>query len=693
MGTSETNLNLFANRVARNAVFAVIAIASLAFLGISSLISPLLAGESIPPLTVIEIILIAGQIVVSIFSLRWILRTRAEPGAWVLIFTFILTSFFRTGLRESIGLPLGVITAIVVSAIGYLVLEARGAGRATILAYGAGGIIALFDLYASGLYTRQPTPPDLIIATRNLAIFVFVIQLIVLITQSRTLSFRVKIANYFSLFTLVAVVAIGVSGILLINDRLAGVGSATMFILLALEDLRQGTILAGAVVSFLGAVLGVTLAETITNPLSRLADTTTKVAGGNLDARATIDSEDEAGELAQTFNSMAESLKGMVDQLETRVEERTSDLNRRAVEIQAAVEIGRAAASLRDLESLLNRTVELITERFGFYHAGIFLVDEAGEYAVLKAASSEGGKRMLGRGHRLKVGETGIVGFVTRSGRPRIALDVGQDAAYFDNPDLPGTRSEMALPLIVGEQILGALDVQSLESQAFGEQDIATLQILADQLAIAIQNAHLFSETQEALEATRIAYGDISRDAWKRIIKTQSRVSYIAAAPGSIQANNSAPSTDIIRTIESGDVIISAEGQTIGIPIKIRGQAIGALRLKKSDTGNTWSQEEIALAVALSEQLSGALESARLYRESLQRAARESLVSDISAHITALPHVDTILRETVQELGQAIGNASVTFQLLEMPGDGEPGMGPDNGSGKSSVMNDRGKDK
>jgi GAF domain-containing protein len=382
----------------------------------------------------------------------------------------------------------------------------------------------------------------------------------------------------------------------------------------------------------------------------------------------------------------------MVGQLEIRVEERTKDLQRRAVETQAAVEIGRAATSLRDLESLILRTAELITERFGFYHAGIFLVDEVGEYAVLKAASSEGGKRMLERGHRLKVGQTGIVGFVTRSGRARIALDVGQDAVYFDNPDLPGTRSEMALPLIIGEQILGALDVQSLEPQAFTEQDIATLQILADQLAIAVENARLFSETQRALEATRLAYGDISREAWARIIRTQSRLSYIASAAGSVGLQSGPPSMDVARTIESGDVIISGDGRSVGVPIKIRGQAIGALRLKKSDTANAWSPEEIALAVSLSEQLSGALESARLYKESQQRAAREALVSDISARITALPRIDTILRETAQELGQAIGNASVTFQLLEAPQGGEPATPRESGADEKTDIAPNGKE-
>ena len=109
------------------------------------------------------------------------------------------------------------------------------------------------------------------------------------------------------------------------------------------------------------------------------------------------------------------------------------------------------------------------------------------------------------------------------------------------------------------------------------------------------------------------------------------------------------------------------DGLTISVPVKIRGQVIGAIRLKKAEIAEAWTQDETNLAISLSDQLSGALESARLYRESQQRAARESLVSDISARINASTTMDSIIRETVQELGQAISNASVTFQLVNQP--------------------------
>jgi GAF domain-containing protein len=268
---------------------------------------------------------------------------------------------------------------------------------------------------------------------------------------------------------------------------------------------------------------------------------------------------------------------------------------------------------------------------------------------------------MLERKHQLKVGETGIVGYVTGYAKARIALDVGQDAVYFDNPDLPATRSEMALPLVVGGQILGALDVQSTESQAFSEEDSATLQILA----IAIQNANLFNEIQKALETSRISYGEISREAWIKILRNQPRVGFIATPPATVQTYSESLEPNLVKAFETGDLIMGNDNLTISVPIKVRGQPIGAIRLKKTEIAEAWTQEETNLAVALSDQLSSALESARLYRESQQRAARESLVSDISARISAISRVDNIVRETVQELGQALGNTSVTFQLLD----------------------------
>ena len=158
---------------------------------------------------------------------------------------------------------------------------------------------------------------------------------------------------------------------------------------------------------------------------------------------------------------MVGKLQKQRETLEQEISERTAKLERRAAQLQVAAEIARDTSATRGLDELLNHAVNLVRDRFGFYHAGIFLVDERGEYAVLHAATGEAGAAMLKQGHRLKVDEVGIVGYVTGVGQPRIALDVGADAVHFKNPLLPETRSELALPLKVGERVIGALDVQS----------------------------------------------------------------------------------------------------------------------------------------------------------------------------------------------------------------------------------------
>jgi GAF domain-containing protein len=432
------------------------------------------------------------------------------------------------------------------------------------------------------------------------------------------------------------------------------------------------------------SLLGIAAVLLTLRPLNMLANYANELGRGNLGFQ--FEDKKLKGELAtlsSSLKSLAANAQSSIASLENRVSERTRELEHRSKMLKAVAGAGKAITSFRDLSELLQQTAYLIHENFGFYHVGIFLLDEHKEYAVLSAANSEGGHRMLEKKHQLKVGETGIVGYVAQNARARIALDVGKDAVYFDNPDLPQTRSEMALPLIVGGQVLGALDVQSTEPQAFSEEDISTLQILAEQIAIAIQNANLFNEAEKALEAARMGYAEISRGAWSKILRTQQRIGFLATPPTTVPIQSDHVESNLARAFETGDLILEGDGLTISLPVRVRGQVIGAIRLKKSEISEAWTQDETNLAVSLSDQLGGALESARLYRESQQHAARESLISDISARINTVAQTDSILRETVQELGQAIGNASVTFQLLDqftektppMKSEGSPAAG------------------
>ncbi len=233
-------------------------------------------------------------------------------------------------------------------------------------------------------------------------------------------------------------------------------------------------------------------------PLGDLTGGAERIALGDLRHRVTVAQPDEIGRLAKAFNEMADELQSLYRGLEDRVEERTR-------QIRTAAEVARDAAAVRDVDQLLDEAVRLLSDRFGFYHAGVFLLDDKNEYAVLRASSSEGGRRMLQRGHKLAVGKLGIVGFVAESASPRIAADVGADAVHFANPDLPETRSEMALPLRVGSRVIGVLDAQSRDENAFDADDLLVMQTVADQLAIAIENAELLRlETERASQRRKI---------------------------------------------------------------------------------------------------------------------------------------------------------------------------------------------
>jgi GAF domain-containing protein len=183
------------------------------------------------------------------------------------------------------------------------------------------------------------------------------------------------------------------------------------------------------------------------------------------------------------------------------LEEANYRLRRQASRLEACAMVGRIITSILDLDQLLRQTVDLICDCFDFYHAGIFLLDESGEWAVLQEATGEAGAEMKAQGHRLAVGETSVVGWTALHRQPRVALDVGDDAVRFDNPFLPRTRSEMALPLMVGQRVLGVLNVQSTEAAAFDEDDVRVIQSVADQVAVAVENARRHAETVESARA------------------------------------------------------------------------------------------------------------------------------------------------------------------------------------------------
>ncbi len=346
-----------------------------------------------------------------------------------------------------------------------------------------------------------------------------------------------------------------------------------------------------------GGLAASAIAKNIGAPLRALADAATRVAAGQWDQILAERRQDEVGTLARAFNRMTAELQAIVSSLEARVAERTKDLEHRSRQLLAAAQVSRQAVLVRDEAQLLDIVVHQISERFGFYHAGVFFIDDQRRYAVLQAASSEGGLRMLSRGHKLRVGE-GIVGYVAKTGKPRIALDVGEDAHFFNNPDLPYTRSEMGLPLLGHEQLLGVLDVQSTEPGAFTEADITVLQTMADQVAMAIENTRLLAEAESRLQEVRRLLQIQSREAWEQLMRERSNTGYIY---------------DGVAVHPYDSFPVSLQTSSVELPVEVRQQIVGKVQIKLPE-GVTLSEEEWNLARGILAQAGEALESARQFQ-------------------------------------------------------------------------------
>jgi len=422
---------------------------------------------------------------------------------------------------------------------------------------------------------------------------------------------------------------------------------------------RQATVLYPAIVILvalaLGAVLVLRTARGIAGAVEQLTEGATQLASGSWDQRIAVESEDELGQLATAFNQMADQLQDSYAELEQRVAERTADLQRRAIQLQTAGEVARDATAILGPHDLMARVVSLISERFGFYHAGIFLLGEAGEWAVLQAASSEGGRRMLARSHRLKVGETGIVGYVTGTGEPRIALDVGADAVFFDNPDLPQTRSEIALPMRSRGEIIGALDVQSTEAAAFTEEDVAVLGTLADQVGVAIGNARLHQQAQESLAALQRVYGERGREVWLEMARHGEIAGY-RYGPVGVEVDPQAWTPAMGKALQADRAVQPAtDPASLAIPVRVRGQTVGVVDITKPKDTKPWTDGEISLLQALIGQLELALDSALLYYDTQRRAAREQAIRQVTERMRRAVDVETILQATVAELARALG--------------------------------------
>lgn len=327
--------------------------------------------------------------------------------------------------------------------------------------------------------------------------------------------------------------------------------------------------------------------------------------------------------------------------LEDRIEERTADLQVRLKQMNTAAEISRAISRLTDPEAIFQRVADLITTQLGLYYTGIFLLDQAGKNAVLRAGTGEAGKAMLSQHHALPVGGTSMIGWCMANRQARIALDVGNEAVRFNNPFLPLTRSELALPIMSRDMAVGAITIQSQKAQAFDENDITILQGIADSLAIAVENSRLYRELERNLEEVRALNRNYIQQVWSETLDESGEVSAIYT---------------------SDDRNRDTDGNLTSLPISLREQVIGHLTLDLTE--ETLTQDDLAFIDALTTQTALALENARLVQETERRAVQEQKLNAFSNRFNRALDVENILRAAVEEFGRLPMVVEATIQLL-----------------------------
>ncbi len=397
-------------------------------------------------------------------------------------------------------------------------------------------------------------------------------------------------------------------------------------------------------------VFGLITANYLAKPIIGLRDMANKISQGEFNFRIIdIPHTRELAELALDFNAMTENLSTLINDLEQRVNERTTGITKKTEQLRAASYIARQTSEAKDLASLLDMVVNLITDQFGFYHAGIFLLNETEEEAILQTASSEGGKRMVERGYSLSIGAQGIVGYVASQKKVRIALDVGSDAIFFNNPDLPMTRSEVALPLMIRNKVLGVLDIQSDQPQAFRNEDLDVLQTLADQVAIAIENARLLGESQAALMQLEAVSTVRMHEAWTKKLQEQKHI--FTYTPLGVRAEGS-----LSETTEDA----------LKASIALRGQKIGAIALTRKDK-SSWSKvdEETINEVAI--QVGLAVDNLRLLEDAQQRARQEQTIGELATRFSQSLDIDSLLQTAARELGKLPDISEVSVFIGQLP--------------------------
>jgi GAF domain-containing protein/HAMP domain-containing protein len=368
----------------------------------------------------------------------------------------------------------------------------------------------------------------------------------------------------------------------------------------------QATVLVALLILAIVTAASIFLAQTLTNPIVRLTSVASEIAGGNLAAKARVESNDEISTLALTLNNMSAQLKNTLDGLELRVAERTQSL-------ELASEVGRSVSQVRALDVMLKDAAELIRSRFDLYYVQVYLTDPSQTNLLLLAGTGKVGEELLGRSHRLPLNISSINGRAATEKKSVVISDTTASATFRPNLLLPNTRSEMAIPLLVGEKVVGVLDLQSEKANELNQEILSAFEALAGQLAIAIQNANLLAETEQARAEVETQARRLVRANWADYMDAIHK----PEETGFVYEQNKISAMAQDEAIKEHSLVapISVTGETLGnLVVEMEGQTPGARTAELVDT--------IARQVAQQIESLRLLESAERYRAESEQASR-----------------------------------------------------------------------
>ncbi len=420
----------------------------------------------------------------------------------------------------------------------------------------------------------------------------------------------------------------------------------------------------------LGILALIVITRRTLQPIQVLIRAAAEITEGNFAAYVNIESEDdEIGVLIQAFNRMTTQLRGSIASLEERIADRTHELEEQSLRLRAATEISQFSSSERELTKIIERSGQLLVDRFGHYHVGIFLLENDGQHAILSSSPTKVGRQMIENNVGVAIKDETVIGYVARTGESRITPDARFPSTLFSDTHLPGSRSQITLALKTENRVIGILDIHSDKAEAFKQEDLSVMQIVADQLATAIERARLAQESALNLSELAQAYGEFTREGWRNF-GAASQLERRGYRFNNIRIEPVDEVSEFGRqAIEKGSTIStppSQPSQEVAVPIKFRGQTIGVVHAKlREGAGDT----VIATLEQAIDRLASSLESARLYEEAQLRANREQAISQIAGLIGSSSDYETILRTTVREIGNVINDSEVLIQIAGNLGD------------------------